>query len=526
MKTDVEELSPTRVKLTVEVPFAELKQNLDQVYREVSRQIRVPGFRPGRVPPRVIDQRVGRPAVLEQAINEAMPQLLIKALDEHEIVGLGQPDYDVTKLDDGKELVFTGELDRRPAFELPDLDGIPVTVESTEVTPDQVEEYLGSLRERFASLKGVDRAVADGDFVSIDLAASVDGKAVEDAQASGISYEVGTGSMLDGLDEALAGMPAGETKTFTAELAGGQLAGMEADVQVTVNSVKVKELPPLDDDFAQSASEFDTIGELRAGTRKQLEAMRRSGQAGQARERTLDAVLERVDMPLPERIIDEEIEQRRHSLNDRLQRAGMTMDNYLEGSGQTAAAIEEEFASDARRSVKAGFILDKIATDEKIGIESAELDAYVTQQAYQMGVAPQQLAKQLTDSGQLSHVVSDVLRSKALTLMTERATVTDEAGHPVDVAAAIRGEDGEEDEASDEAAGTEAAGDEAAGDEAQAAEAAEAPARRRTRAAKTREPKEAPEDGDKPAKAPRARRAKAKQTDAETTETDASADQA
>lgn len=526
MKTDVEELSPTRVKLTVEVPFAELKQNLDQVYREVSRQIRVPGFRPGRVPPRVIDQRVGRPAVLEQAINEAMPQLLIKALDEHEIVGLGQPDYDVTKLDDGKELVFTGELDRRPAFELPDLDGIPVTVESTEVTPDQVEEYLGSLRERFASLKGVDRAVADGDFVSIDLAASVDGKAVEDAQASGISYEVGTGSMLDGLDEALAGMSAGETKTFTAELAGGQLAGMEADVQVTVNSVKVKELPPLDDDFAQSASEFDTIGELRAGTRKQLEAMRRSGQAGQARERTLDAVLERVDMPLPERIIDEEIEQRRHSLNDRLQRAGMTMDNYLEGSGQTAAAIEEEFASDARRSVKAGFILDKIATDEKIGIESAELDAYVTQQAYQMGVAPQQLAKQLTDSGQLSHVVSDVLRSKALTLMTERATVTDEAGHPVDVAAAIRGEDGEEDEASDEAAGTEAAGDEAAGDEAQAAEAAEAPARRRTRAAKTREPKEAPEDGDKPAKAPRARRAKAKQTDAETTETDASADQA
>ncbi|HEU5420904.1 MAG TPA: trigger factor [Streptosporangiaceae bacterium] len=526
MKTDVEELSPTRVKLTVEVPFAELKQNLDQVYREVSRQIRVPGFRPGRVPPRVIDQRVGRPAVLEQAINEAMPQLLIKALDEHEIVGLGQPDYDVTKLDDGKELVFTGELDRRPAFELPDLDGIPVTVESTEVTPDQVEEYLGSLRERFASLKGVDRAVADGDFVSIDLAASVDGKAVEDAQASGISYEVGTGSMLDGLDEALAGMSAGETKTFTAELAGGQLAGMEADVQVTVNSVKVKELPPLDDDFAQSASEFDTIGELRAGTRKQLEAMRRSGQAGQARERTLDAVLERVDMPLPERIIDEEIEQRRHSLNDRLQRAGMTMDNYLEGSGQTAAAIEEEFASDARRSVKAGFILDRIATDEKIGIESAELDAYVTQQAYQMGVAPQQLAKQLTDSGQLSHVVSDVLRSKALTLMTERATVTDEAGHPVDVAAAIRGEDGEEDEASDEAAGTEAAGDEAAGDEAQAAEAAEAPARRRTRAAKTREPKEAPEDGDKPAKAPRARRAKAKQTDAETTETDASADQA
>ena len=523
MKTDVEELSPTRVKLTVEVPFAELKKNLDQVYREVSQQIRVPGFRPGRVPPRVIDQRVGRPAVLEQAINEAMPQLLIKALDEHEIVGLGQPDYDVTKLDDGKELVFTGELDRRPAFELPDLDGIPVTVESTEVTPDQVEEYLGSLRERFASLKGVERPVADGDFVSIDLAASVDGKAVEDAQASGISYEVGTGSMLDGLDEALAGMSAGETTTFTAELAGGQLAGLDADVQVTVNSVKVKELPPLDDDFAQSASEFDTIGELRAGTRKQLEGMRRSGQAGQARERALDAVLDRIDMPLPERIIDEEIAQRRRSLSDRLERAGMTMEDYLEGSGQTMAAIEEEFASDARRSVKAGFILDKIASDEKIGIESAELDAYVTQQAYQMGVAPQQLAKQLTDSGQLSHVVSDVLRSKALTLITERATVTDDAGNTVDVAAVIRGEDGEGDEGDADTAGAETAG-EARAEAADAADAADAaPAKRRSR---TTKPKESREAEDKPARAPRARRAKAKAADSEATESEAGADQA
>jgi trigger factor len=362
--------------------------------------------------------------------------------------------------------------------------------------------------------------VADGDFVSIDLAASVDGKAVEDAQASGISYEVGTGSMLDGLDEALAGMSASETTTFTAELAGGQLAGLDADVQVTVNSVKVKELPPLDDDFAQSASEFDTIGELRAGTRKQLEGMRRSGQAGQARERALDAVLDRIDMPLPERIIDEEIQQRRRSLQDRLQRAGMTMENYLEGSGQTMAAIEEEFASDARRSVKAGFILDKIATDEKIGIESAELDAYVTQQAYQMGVAPQQLAKQLTDSGQLSHVVSDVLRSKALTMITERATVTDDAGNTVDVAAVIRGESAEDDE---EPADAEATG------EAQAEAAEAAPAKRRSRTTKPKEPKE-PKDSeeaeDKPAKAPRARRAKAKPAESETSETEASADQA
>jgi trigger factor len=522
VKTDVEELSPTRVKLTVEVPFGELKQNLDQVYREVGQQIRVPGFRPGRVPPRVIDQRIGRGAVLEQAVNEAMPQLLVKALDEHEIVGLGQPDYDVTRLDDGEELVFTGELDIRPAFDLPDLDGLPVTVEDTEVTPDQVEEYLGSLRERFASLKGVERPVADGDFVSIDLAASVDGKPVEDAQATGISYEVGTGSMLDGLDEALAGMAAGETKTFTAELAGGELAGMAADVQVTVNSVKVKELPPLDDDFAQSASEFDTIGELRAGTRKQLEGMRRSGQAGQARERALDALLEQVDMPLPEGVIDAEIDQRRHSLNDRLQRAGMTLEAYLEGSGQTQAGIEQEFAADARRSVKAGFILDKLATQEKIGIESAELDSYITQQAYQMGVPPAQLAKQLTDAGQLSNVVADVVRSKALTLIAERATVTDESGRPVDVTAVIRGESGEDDEnaaGAEDAENGDPAGDTAATPEAAAAEAA-APARGaksgrgRAKAAAKAAPEASEAEESAPAQsaaqAPRARRSRAK----------------
>jgi trigger factor len=270
VKTDVEELSPTRVKLTVEVPFDELKQNLDQAYKEVAKQVRIPGFRPGRVPPRIIDQRVGRGAVLEQAVNDAVPQLYGKALEEHEVFALGQPDLEITKLDDGKELAFTAEVDVRPSFELPDLDGLAVTVDDTEVTPDQVEEYLGSLRERFASLKGVDRPVEDGDFVSIDLAASVDGEPVEDAQASGISYEVGSGSMLDGLDEALIGLSAGDAATFTADLAGGTLEGAAADVQVTVNSVKVKELPVLDDDFAQSASEFDTIGELRAGTRKQL----------------------------------------------------------------------------------------------------------------------------------------------------------------------------------------------------------------------------------------------------------------
>ena len=216
MKTDVEELTPTRVKLTIEVPFEELKSSLDKAYREVARQVRVPGFRPGHVPPRVIDQRIGRGAVLEQAVNDAVPLLYSQALQDNDVLALGQPDLEITNLDDGKELAFTAEVDVRPKFDLPDLDGIPVTVENAVVTPDDVEEYISGLRERFASLKGVDRPVGEGDFVSIDLSASVDGEPVEDAQASGLSYEVGTGSLLDGLDEALAGMASGYTKTFSA----------------------------------------------------------------------------------------------------------------------------------------------------------------------------------------------------------------------------------------------------------------------------------------------------------------------
>jgi trigger factor len=443
VKTDVEELSPTRVKLTIEVPFDELKPNVDRAYREVARQVRVPGFRPGRVPPRVIDQRIGRGAVLEQAVQEAVPQLYGKALEENDVFAIGQPAVEITKLDDGKELAFTAEVDVRPKFDIPDINGMPVTVEDADVDPDQVEEYIGTLRERFASLKGADRPVEAGDFVSIDLSAEVDGNPVEDAQATGVSYEVGSGRMLDGLDEALSGMSAGDTKTFTAELAGGELAGTQADVTVKVESVKVKELPELDDDFAQSASEFDTLGELRAGTRVQLENMRRASQAGQARERALDALLARIDIPLPDDLVEREIAARRQSLADRLERSGNTLDEYLEATNQSIEQLDAQFAEDARRSVKAGFILDKLSTQEELGVDQDELAAYVTEQAYRMGVAPDRLAKELSERGQLASVAADVLRGKALTLIAERASVTDESGRPVDVKAAAAEADAE-----------------------------------------------------------------------------------
>jgi trigger factor len=435
VKTDVEELSPTRVRLTVEVPFEELKPNLDHAYREVGRQVRVPGFRPGRVPPRVIDQRVGRGAVLEHAVNDAVPELYGKALQEHEMFALGQPDVEITKLDDGKELTFTAEVDVRPKFDLPDIDGLPVTVDDADVTDEQVDEYLGALRERFASLKGTDRPVEAGDYVSIDLSASVDGNPVEDAQASGLSYEVGSGSMLDGLDEALPGMSSGDTKTFRTELAGGQYAGQEADVTVTVHSVKVKELPDLDDEFAQAASEFDTLDELRSATTAQLTAMRRGSQAEQARERALDAVLGQLDLPLPETLVREETELRERALDDRLRRSGLDRQAYLEAAGTTEEELDEQFDTDARRSVKAGFVLDKLAQAEELGVDQNELSAYVTEQAYRMGVAPDRLAKELTDRGQLGSVVNDILRSKAMTLLSERAAIKDESGRTVDLAA-------------------------------------------------------------------------------------------
>ena len=441
MKTDVEELSPTRVKMTIEVPFEELKPSLDKAYRDVGKQVRIPGFRPGHVPPRIIDQRLGRGVVLEQAVNDAVPRLYGKALEDSEVRALGQPDLEITRLDDGQQLAFTAEVDVRPKFELPDLSAISVTVDNAEVGPDEVEEYLSDLRERFASLRGVDRPAAEGDYVSIDLSASVGGKLVEDAQASGVSYQVGSGTLLDGLDETLVGMSAGDATTFTAELAGGDRAGQQADVSVTVHSVKVKELPELDDEFAQSASEYDTLGEFRAGTRTRLESVKRLAQVGQARDRALDAVLSRLDIPLPDRLVESETEGRQRSLDEQLEQSGTTREAYLEARGVTELDLEAEIIADARRSVKASFVLDELASAEDLRVEQEELNAYIVEQAYRLGVPPDRLAKEIVDRGQLTMAMSEVLRGKALRLLTERVRVTDEAGRPVDIKAATAEEE-------------------------------------------------------------------------------------
>jgi trigger factor len=437
VKTAVEELSPTRVRLSVEVSFEELKPSLDKAYREVSRQVRIPGFRPGRVPPPVIDRRIGRAAVLTEAVNDALPDFYSKAVREAEVRTLGQPDVKITQLDDGKDFTFTAEVEVRPKFELPDLTELSITVDNATVTPDDVEEYLNSLRERFASLKTAQRPAGSGDYTTIDLSASVDGKPVEDAQASGLSYQIGSGTMLEGLDEALTGMSAGESKTFTTELMGGEFAGQQAEVTVTVQNVKVKELPELDDDFAQLASEFDALGELRADARRQLMQMRRLRQATQARDRAVEALVDSIDLPLPEKFVEHELEHAREAAQNQLSQMQMSMEDYLQSREQTEEEFDNKLVEQSQRSVKVALILDELARGEDLNVNQAELSYFIADQAQRMGVGPEHLARQLTDSGQIGTAITEVLRGKAAALVTERVRVVDEGGNPVDIKAEI-----------------------------------------------------------------------------------------
>jgi trigger factor len=437
VKTAVEELSPTRVRLSVEVSFEELKPSLDKAYREVSQQVRIPGFRPGRVPPAIIDRRIGRGAVLSEAVNDALPGFYSKAVQDAEVFALGQPDVEITQLDDGKDLTFTAEVEVRPKFELPDLSELSVTVSNATVGPDDVLEYLTSLRERFASLKTAQRPAENGDYTTIDLSASVDGEPVEDAQASGLSYQIGSGTMLEGLDEALIGMSAGDSATFTSELAGGEFAGQQADVTVTVQSVKVKELPELDDDFAQLASEFDTLRELRADARKQLERRRQMQQVSAARDRAVEALVDSIDIPLPEKFVEHELEHRREAFDSQLEQANLSMADYLESRDQTQEEFDAEQLEESKRGVRVGFVLDELVRSEELTVSQAELSFFVADQAQRMGMSPEYFARQLSESGQIGLAVTEVLRGKAVTLLAERVKVTDEDGNAVDIKAEV-----------------------------------------------------------------------------------------
>jgi trigger factor len=433
VKSAVETLNPTRVKLTVEVPFEELKPSLDAAYKKIAQQITVPGFRKGKVPAPVIDQRVGREYVLGEAVNEALPAIYVQALQDNNITPLSQPELDLSEVEDGADLNFTAELDVKPEITLPEYSGIEAEVPALEVTDEQVDEQVEALRVRFGTLTPVERPAADGDFVTIDLSAAKDGELIEEAQATGLSYQVGQETMLDQLDEALRGMSAGESKTFESKLPAGEYKDQPVDVTVTVTAVKEQELPELDDEFAQTASEFDTVAELRDDVRDRLVRNARLEQAAAARDAVLEKLLTMIDVPLPEAAVSDELLQRRASLEQQLGYLGLTEEQYLENEGQTA----EEFATDldkrVRDSMAAQFLLDDIADAESLAVSEQELTEHMLRRAQQSGQSPEAYVRHAMEHNHVPEFVAEVRRGKALAALVENAVVKDSNGNLVEL---------------------------------------------------------------------------------------------
>jgi trigger factor len=433
VKSAVETLSPTRAKLTVEVPFEELKSSLDAAYQQIARQINVPGFRRGKVPPAIIDRQVGRGAILEQAINDALPGKYREALEANSLEPLAQPDIEVTRLEDNETFEFTAEVDIKPEFDLPTYEGLTASVEDAAVSDEDLDEQLAAMRERFGTLSDVERPAADGDFVVIDLAATQDGEPVDGAELTGMSYRVGRGGMIDGLDEALVGMAAGDAKTFTSELVGGDLVGMPVEVSVSVGQVQEQELPDLDDDFAQEASEFDTLAELNDDLRERLGRGKRLEQAAAARDAVLEALLENVEIPLPDALVAEELTSRRGSIEQQLAYSGMTMEAYLAQEGQTVEEFEADLERRVRDAITAQFLLDAIATKEEVGVDQDELTQHMLRRAQQSGQDPQEFVNHMVEHGHLADLVQEIRRGKALAMVVESAVVSDASGHPVEL---------------------------------------------------------------------------------------------
>jgi trigger factor len=466
VKSAVENLNPTRVRLTVEVPFEELKDSLDAAYKKINQQVTVKGFRKGKIPARVIDQRFGRGAVLEEAVNDALPKFYTEAVNEAELNVLGQPEVDITELKDGETLNFTAEVDVRPTIEIPDYSGIEVEVDAVEVTDEDVEKAVEELRERFASTSPVERAAEDGDVVTIDLEAKVDGEVLEDGVASDVSYTIGSGELLDGIDEAVKGLEAGGEATFASELKGGSAAGKEAEVTVKVTQVAARELPELDDDFAQLASEFDTLDELKADSRKRLENMKQYDQATQAQERVLEKLLELVEVPVPEKLLEDEINTRKHNLeHHQLGQMGLDLAKYLEIQGKTEEEFDAETKEAAIKGIKTQFVLDELVNKEKLNVNQEELTEHLMRRAASSGMSPDQFAQAVVEGGQVPMLVGEVARGKALAVVVEAATVKDTNGEVVDL-------DDEEDETE---SATEVVAEVTDGDEASAEASEEKP---------------------------------------------------
>lgn len=437
MPSTVEQLNPTRVKLTIELPFTDLQENIEKAYAEISKQVKLPGFRKGHIPSTLIDQRFGRGAVLQEAINDALPNAYGQAVSEHKVVPLGQPDVEVTKLEDGNLVEFTAEVDVRPEFDLPDLATISVTVPVAEATEEDLQERVETLRERFATTTEVDRPAADGDVVVLNLVAKQDGEELEDATATDVNYKIGSGRMLEGLDDAVIGLSAGESAEFTSKLLGGTHRDEDAQIEVTVTKVQEQTLPEVDDDFAQLVSQFDTAEEMLDDLRTHLQNMARLDQAAEARDKVLEELLAQVEFELPQAVIDTELDARKQQVNDQLQQAGLSVEQYLDTAEDETAETTEEFWADIEKrsldALRAQVVLDKLADDQELSASQEELTQLIVQKARQNGTTPEQEVQHMMDHNHLPEWLQEIRRSKALNAIVAAATITDEAGAPVDI---------------------------------------------------------------------------------------------
>ena len=432
MKSTVEKLSPTRVRINVEVPFAELKADFDRAYKQLAQQVRLPGFRPGKAPAKLLEARVGRAAVLEQVVNDALPARYSEAVATGELRPLGQPDIEVTKIEDGEELVFTAEVDVRPDIDLPDLGELKISVDPIDVSDEEVEAELDGLRARFGTLKSVERPAQTGDFVSIDLAATVDGEDVPDGRTEGLSHEIGSGQLIDGLDEAIAGLREGESATFTTALLAGEHAGRDAEVTVTVKSIKERELPEPDDEFAQLASEFDTVIQLRDNLTEQVRRVKRIHQAEKIRDQALETLLELVEVPLPQAIVAAQVDTALHNAIHPLDHDDAKFAEALEAQGSSREKFDTENREAAEKAVKTQLLMDAISDELEIQVGENDLSERLVLMSRQYGVEPQQLVQLLQQNNQLPAVFADVRRGLAVAAVVEAATVTDTDGNVVD----------------------------------------------------------------------------------------------
>ena len=432
MKSTVEKLSPTRVRINVEVPFTELEPDFDRAFKELAKQIRLPGFRPGKAPRKLLEARIGRGAVLEQVVNDALPVRYSEAVTSSEIQPLGQPEIEITKLEDNEELVFTAEVDIRPEIELPDLEALKFTVDPIEVTDEEVDTELQSLRARFGTLTGVERAAEKGDFVSIDLSATVDGEDVSEAKTEGLSHEVGSGQLIEGLDDAIIGLKEEESRVFTTKLAAGDRAGQDAQVTVTVKSVKERELPEADDDFAQLASEFDTIDELRNSLTEQVSRVKRVQQAEQIRDKALEDLLEQVDVPLPEKIVEAQVNDTLHNAIHSLDHDEEKFAEALTEQGSSREEFDNDNRTNAEKAVKTQLLMDAVADKLDIQVGQGDLTERLVLMSRQYGLEPQQLLAYLQENNQLPAMFADVRRGLTVAAVVHAATVTDTDGNVID----------------------------------------------------------------------------------------------